>query len=105
MSVCENRNTSSLSPFYAARTLYGGASALLPYGSPSISRLRSASSSRLNLFAPRSQITIEPVSPSPNNCNPDQETMSASARRILDTLEKYCSPVSLQSRHNHYAYL
>lgn len=95
MSVCENRNVNSLSPFYSARTMYGGASALLPYSSPSLSRIRSASTSKLNLFSPRSQITIQPVSPSPKNCNNDQETMSASARRILDTLEKYCSPVSV----------
>jgi hypothetical protein len=85
---------SSLSPFYSARTMYGGASSLLPYGNSSLNRLRSASTSKLNIFSPRSQITIQPVSPSPNNCNNDQETMSASARRILDTLEKYCSPVS-----------
>lgn len=84
----------TLSPFYAARTMYGGASALLPYGSQQLSRMRSASTSKLNLFSPRSsQITIQPV-PSPNKFN-DQETMSATARRILDTLEKYCSPVCL----------
>lgn len=92
-SVCENANRSCMSPFYSARTMYGGASALLPYSSQSMGRSRSASTSKLNVFSPKNQITIQPV-PSPNKGANDQETMSTAARRILDTLEKYCSPVS-----------
>lgn len=71
--------------------MYGGASALLPYSNQTTS-LRSVSASKLDLFSPRSQITMQPV-PSPAKSN-DQETMSTTARRILDTLETYCSPVS-----------
>lgn len=73
--------------------MYGGASALLPYNISSGSRLRMESTSKLNIFSPRNQITIQPI-PSPQRGTNDQETMSAAARRILDTLEKYCSPVS-----------
>ncbi len=73
--------------------MYGGASALLPYGGQTLSRMRSASTSNLDVFSARSQITMQPV-PSPSISN-DQETMSAAARRILDTLEKYCSPVCI----------
>lgn len=76
--------------------MYGGASALLPYGSQNASRMRSASTSKLDVFSPRSQITMQPV-PSPSRLN-DQEILSASARRILDSLDKYCSPVSFSNR-------
>ncbi|XP_065218368.1 uncharacterized protein LOC135844164 isoform X1 [Planococcus citri] len=93
MSVCESRSRSCLSPFYSARTMYGGASALLPYSSQSGAKLRAESTSNLNVFSPKNQITIQPVpSPHKGGAN-DQETMSAAARRILDTLERYCSPI------------
>lgn len=84
-----------MSPFYSARTMYGGASALLPYSSQSGAKLRAASTSNLNVFSAKNQITIQPVpSPHKGGAN-DQETMSAAARKILDTLERYCSPVRL----------
>lgn len=69
------------SPFYNGRTIYGGASA---YGR----RLgRSSSELRTNL---NNSVQIKPK----NESNIENMALSKTARRILDTLEQYTTPVS-----------
>ncbi|XP_063920307.1 nuclear pore complex protein Nup153-like [Zophobas morio] len=70
------------SPFYSGRTMYGGASA---YG-----RRLGKSSEELNVV-PRTSVQIKPVNEKLTNEN---TTLSKTARRILNTLEQYSTPIS-----------
>ncbi|XP_039286808.1 nuclear pore complex protein Nup153 isoform X2 [Nilaparvata lugens] len=69
----------SRSPFYSGRTMYGGASAY--------------QSTTAGLFAPsprRAGVTVRPLSTANSSATP---ALSATAKRILDVLEQFSTPV------------
>lgn len=70
------------SPFYNGRTIYGGASA---YGRK-LGRTSNDLQSSL-----RNSVHIKPVNEKPLS---DNTALSKTARRILDTLEQYTTPVN-----------
>lgn len=72
------------SPFYSGRTTYGGASA---YGR-NLASLNNDYKSSL-----RNSIQIKPVNDTVKNTVTTNTTLSKTARRILDTLEQYTTPI------------
>lgn len=72
------------SPFYSGRTTYGGASA---YG-------RTWASLSSDKSAIRNSVQIKPVNDITRNDVKSNSTLSKTARRILDTLEQYTTPIS-----------
>lgn len=83
MNLSANPNQTS-SPFYSGRTMYGGASAY----STSMS-----SSQGLFSHSPRRLgVTVRPVNTSNT---PSEPALSTAAKKILDALEQFSTPVSV----------
>ncbi|XP_014233756.1 nuclear pore complex protein Nup153 [Trichogramma pretiosum] len=81
------RSSSLTSPFYMGNTMFGGANAANLYR-----RSNSTLSDSLNLQAPKR--TSVQVKPSENKSEMDSSVMSHTARKILETLEQFSSPLT-----------